>query len=59
MVWLVLVVVAVLSYLALFKLPQRLRLLQILKAFNGPPALPLLGNTLEFSKGRTGVKCIP
>lgn len=55
MVWLVLVVVAVLSCLALFKLPQRLRLLQRLKAFNGPPALLLLGNTLEFSKGRTGV----
>lgn len=55
MTWLVLILVAVLSYLALFKLPQRLKLIQKLKAFNGPPALPLLGNTVDFSKGRTGV----
>lgn len=52
MSWILVILIAVLSYIVLLKLPKRARLLHKLRVFNGPPALPLVGNALEFSSGR-------
>ncbi|CAL8105562.1 unnamed protein product [Orchesella dallaii] len=49
MFWLVLLISGLLSYLFLIKLPRRMSLLKKLARVNGPPSLPLLGNSLDLS----------